>query len=78
MIYIPNLLFIFQIFDHNYQIYLQALQDHKKVYPGHDKFILQTDGAGCYSGFGLMCRLGYLNLTVGVRLLRHYTGEQKT
>ena len=22
-----------------------------------------------------MCRLGYLNLTVGVRLLRHYTGE---
>ena len=48
-----------------------ALKDHKEVYPTHNKFDLHSDGAGAFAGF----RLGYLNLTIGVKVINHYTGE---
>jgi hypothetical protein len=43
--------------------------------PSHVRFILQSDGAGAYAGFGLMSRLGYMGLKVGVRAVSHHTGE---
>lgn len=45
------------------------------VFPAHNKFVLQSDGAGAFAGFGLLSRLGYLSLTIGVKLINHYTGE---
>ena len=41
----------------------------------HNKFVLQSDGAGAYAGIGLLSRLGYLGNTIGMRVLNHYTGE---
>ena len=52
-----------------------ALKDHKEVYPTHNKFFLHSDGAGAFAGFGLLSRLGYLNLTIGVKVINQYTGE---
>ena len=36
---------------------------------------MHTDGAGAFAGFGLLSRLGYLSLTIGVRVINHYTGK---
>lgn len=53
----------------------QALRDHKEVYPHHCSFVLQSDGAGAYAGYGLMSRLGYMGIVTGIKIVNHYTGE---
>jgi hypothetical protein len=37
-----------------------AVIAHRIVYPQHTKGILNTDGAGCYSGLGCLARIGYI------------------
>jgi hypothetical protein len=45
------------------------------AYPNHNSFVLQSDGAGAYAGYGLMSRLGYMGLVTGIRIQCHFTGE---
>lgn len=45
------------------------------VHTHHCKFVLQSDGAGAYAGYGLMSRLGFMGLVTGIKIINHYTGE---
>ena len=41
----------------------------------HTSFVLQSDGAGAYAGVSLLSRLGYLSITIGMKIISHFTGE---
>jgi hypothetical protein len=46
-----------------------------KEYPQHSRGSLNTDGAGCYSGVGLLARIGYMYLHCNFRFDEVGTGE---
>ena len=45
------------------------------IHPYHCNFVLQSDGAGAYAGYGLLSRLGFMGLVTGIKIISHYTGE---
>jgi hypothetical protein len=56
------------------------MKAHKIKYPQHTMVTLETDGAGCYSGYELTARLPFIADVIGdenggIRIVSHRTGE---
>jgi hypothetical protein len=51
------------------------IMNHMRCYSQHKKGMLDSDGAGCYSGIGLAARLMLFKRGLGFEIVSHCTGE---
>jgi hypothetical protein len=52
-----------------------AIKAHMVIHPNHTRGLLDTDGAGCYCGIGLLARLGLFKTAYNFTILDASTGE---